>query len=69
MKLFKKSDSTTNEQDMISWISRIHSLVIGPGLGRSESAFKSVKVKKVNSNLINEPRLFEFKYRKIFTVL
>ena len=27
-----------------TWISRLHSLIIGPGLGRSDVAFNSVKI-------------------------
>jgi ATP-dependent NAD(P)H-hydrate dehydratase len=33
-----------NETEMRTWLSRVHSLIIGPGLGRSEEAFKSVKI-------------------------
>jgi ATP-dependent NAD(P)H-hydrate dehydratase len=33
-----------SETLMDTWISRVHSLIIGPGLGRSENAFKSVKI-------------------------
>ena len=33
-----------NEAEMKTWLSRVHSLIIGPGLGRSEQAFKSVKI-------------------------
>jgi len=39
-----RRDLENNELEMRNWISKVHSLIIGPGLGRSECAFKSVKV-------------------------
>jgi ATP-dependent NAD(P)H-hydrate dehydratase len=33
-------DAENNELEMHTWIGKVHSLVIGPGLGRSEPAFK-----------------------------
>ena len=37
-------DIENSEIDMNTSISRLHSLIIGPGIGRSESSFTSVKV-------------------------
>ena len=40
---------------MKSWISRSHSLIIGPGLGRSDIAFKSTKLAFDLAKLQNIP--------------
>ena len=41
--IFHKRGSEDYETDMRSWISKLDSLVIGPGLGRSDDAFKYFK--------------------------
>ena len=41
--LYPKRDAENNELDIRTWISKTTSVVIGPGLGRSETAFNSLK--------------------------
>lgn len=43
MILIVKRDSKDYEEEMKNWISRLDSLIIGPGLGRSENAYNYVR--------------------------
>ena len=36
-------ESASSKTEIANWMARLHSIVIGPGLGRSQGAFKSVE--------------------------
>lgn len=50
---FRSTDSTETSGAILPWLPRLHSLVIGPGLGRDPAILASVKV------LIEEARRAE----------